>query len=287
MVRERIIEGLLPFFAFLSCLFLFGIMVTLFSEGLPIFREVGFLDFLLGRSWHPTHDPPDFGILPLILGSIWVSLFAMAVAVPLSLGAAIYISELAHPMVRETLKPVIELLAGVPSVVYGFFGLVFLAPLVQRLFHLPTGLTCFTAGVILGVMVVPTITSIAEDALSAVPRDLREASYALGATQWETIIRVVLPAAFSGSITAIILGLGRAIGETMTVLMVAGGAAVIPQGLLQPVRPMTATIAAEMGEAPMDSPHYHALFGIALVLFFITLGLNLLANWFATWRGRG
>ena len=277
-MKKNLIEKLLPVFALLSCLFLFGITITLFTEGLPIFKTVGFFKFIFGKSWHPTHEPPEFGILPLILSSLWVTTFALIIAIPLSLGCAIYISELASPRMKEILKPMIELLASIPSVVYGFFGMVFLAPLVQKIFNLPTGLTCFTASIILGIMVVPTITSLAEDAISAVSKDIREASFALGATKWETITRVVVPASFSGIITAIILGMGRAAGETMTVLMVAGGAAMIPKSIFQPVRPMTATIAAEMGEAPMGSTHYHALFAIALVLFFITLILNLLAD---------
>jgi len=277
-MRERAIEHLLLFCASLSIVFLAGITVTLFKEGLPIFTVVSPFKFLFGRYWYPTYDPPDFGILPLILGSLWVTVGALLVAVPLGVGSAMYISELAHPKLGEILKPLMELLASVPSVVYGFFGMAFLGPMVQRLFNLPVGLNCFTASVILGMMALPTVASIAEDAISAVPRELREASYALGAMKWETITKVVLPAASSGIITGVILGFGRAIGETMTVLMVAGGAAVIPRSIFQPVRPMTATIAAEMGEAPMGSEHYHALFGIALVLFFITLGFNLLAN---------
>jgi len=277
-MRERAIEHLLLFCASLSIVFLAGITVTLFKEGLPIFTVISPFKFLFGRYWYPTYDPPDFGILPLILGSLWVTVGALLVAVPLGVGSAMYISELAHPKLGEILKPLMELLASVPSVVYGFFGMAFLGPMVQRLFNLPVGLNCFTASVILGMMALPTVASIAEDAISAVPRELREASYALGAMKWETITKVVLPAASSGIITGVILGFGRAIGETMTVLMVAGGAAVIPRSIFQPVRPMTATIAAEMGEAPMGSEHYHALFGIALVLFFITLGFNLLAN---------
>jgi len=277
-MRDNLVKHLLLSCASLSIVFLAGITVTLFKEGLPIFKEVSVFKFLFGRYWYPTYDPPDFGILPLILGSLWVTLGALFVAVPLGVGSAMYISELAHPKLREILKPTVELLASVPSVVYGFFGMVFLGPLVQRLFDLPVGLTCFTASIILGMMALPTVASIAEDAISAVPRELREASYALGAMKWETITKVVVPAASSGIIAAVILGFGRAIGETMTVLMVAGGAAVIPRSVFQPVRTMTATIAAEMGEAPMGSDHYHALFGIALVLFFITLGFNLLAD---------
>ncbi|HDI00639.1 MAG: phosphate ABC transporter permease subunit PstC [Candidatus Latescibacterota bacterium] len=277
-MRDNLVKHLLLSCASLSIVFLAGITVTLFKEGLPIFKEVSVFKFLFGRYWYPTYDPPDFGILPLILGSLWVTLGALFVAVPLGVGSAMYISELAHPKLREILKPTVELLASVPSVVYGFFGMVFLGPLVQRLFDLPVGLTCFTASIILGMMALPTVASIAEDAISAVPRELREASYALGAMKWETITKVVVPAASSGIIAAVILGFGRAVGETMTVLMVAGGAAVIPRSVFQPVRTMTATIAAEMGEAPMGSDHYHALFGIALVLFFITLGFNLLAD---------
>lgn len=277
-MKDKIIEHILLFCASLSIIFLAGITLTLFKEGLPIFRVISPLKFLFGKHWYPTYEPPDFGILPLILGSLWVTIGALFVAVPLGIGSAMYISELAHPKLREVLKPMIELLASLPSVIYGFFGMVFLGPLVQMLFDIPVGLTCFTASVILGIMALPTIASIAEDAISAVPRDLREASYALGATKWETMTRVVLPAARSGIVAASILGFGRAIGETMTVLMVAGGAAVIPRSIFQPVRPMTATIAAEMGEAPMGSDHYHALFGIALVLFSITLVFNLLAD---------
>ncbi len=279
MKKEKYIKYILLLCAFLSIIFLLGITITLFTEGLPIFREVKIFRFIFGKSWHPTHEPPDFGILPLIVGSLLVTVGALIVAVPLGIGSAIYIAELAHPKIRELLKPVIELLASIPSVIYGFFGMVFLAPLIQKVFNIPTGLNCFTASLILGMMALPTITSIAEDSISAVPKALGKASYALGATKWETITRILVPAASSGIIASIILGLGRAIGETMTVLMVAGGAAQIPKSIFQPVRPMTATIAAEMGESPMGSLHYHSLFAIALVLFFITLGFNLLTDW--------
>jgi len=283
-MKKNLIERLLPVFASLSCLFLLGITLTLFTEGLPVFKTVGFFEFIFGSSWHPTSEPPEFGILSLILASLGVTVLALAIAIPVSLGSAIYIAELASPRMKEILKPIIELLAGIPSVVYGFFGLIFLAPLVQEAFNLPTGLTWFTASMILGVMVIPTIASLAEDAISAVPREAREASFALGANKWETIARVVVPGASSGIVTAIILGMGRAVGETMTVLMVAGGAIMIPKSVFQPVRPMTATIAAEMGEAPMGSAHYHALFAIALILFSLTLILNLLADWLSSRR---
>ena len=276
--KEALIKHILLFFALTSIFFLLGIVIVLFGAGLPIFKIVPVVDFVLGKAWYPTYDPPDFGILPLILGSLWVTLGALIIAVPLGVSAAAYISEVAHPKIKEIAKPVVEILAGIPSVVYGFFGMVILSPWLQNTFNLPTGLTCLTASIILGFMVLPTVVSISEDAISAVPFSYKEASFALGATKWETISKVTVPSAISGITTSIILGIGRAIGETMTVLMVAGGAAVIPHSFLRPVRPMTATIAAEMGEAPVGSHHYHALFGIAIVLFIVTLAFNLLAG---------
>ncbi|MCK4519494.1 MAG: phosphate ABC transporter permease subunit PstC, partial [Candidatus Omnitrophica bacterium] len=221
---------------------------------------------------------PDFGILPLLLGSLWVTAGALIIAVPLGVASAVYISEVAHPKIKGFIKPAIELLAGVPSVVYGFFGMVVVAPLVQEFFGLPVGLNALTAAILLGVMAIPTITSISEDAISSVPKSFKEASYALGANRWETTVKVTVPSAAGGISTAIILGMGRAIGETMTVLMVAGGAAVIPRSFFQPVRTMTATIAAEMGETVVGSEHFHALFAIALVLFALTLSLNIGAD---------
>lgn len=278
-MKEKVIRLILLICAFVSILLLFGITITLFTQSLPKFKEINIFKFLFGTHWYPTHSPPDFGILPLIVGTLMVTLGTLIVAVPLGVGAAIYISEVASHKIKEILKPTVELLASVPSVIYGLFGMVFLAPLVQKVFNVPIGLNAFTASIILGMMALPTVASIAEDAIASVPRSLREASFALGATKWETITKAVVPAASSGIIASIILGLGRAIGETMTVLMVAGGAAQIPNSIFDPVRTMTATIAAEMGEAPIGSMHYQALFAIALVLFFITLGFNLLADW--------
>ena len=280
-MKEKIIKLILFLCAFVSIFFLLGITITLFTESLPIFKELNLLKFIFGKDWYPTYYPPSFGILPLIVGTLVVTLGTMVVAVPLGLGAAIYISEVASHRIKEILKPAVELLASVPSVIYGLFGMVFLAPLVQKFFNIPIGLNAFTASIILGIMALPTVASIAEDAISSVPRSLREASFALGANRWETITQTVVPAASSGIVASIILGLGRAIGETMTVLMVAGGAAQIPGSIFEPVRTMTATIAAEMGEAPMGSKHYQALFAIALVLFFITLAFNLLADFIA------
>jgi len=250
----------------------------LFKEGLPIFKDTSLGEFLFGKFWYPTYEPPDFGILPLLLGSLWVTLGALIIAVPLGVAGALYISEAASPKIKEFIKPVIELLAGIPSVVYGFFGMVVVAPLVAKIFNLPVGLNAFTASMLLGIMAIPTITSISEDAISAVPESFKEASYALGANKWETTAKVTLPAAVGGISTAIILGMARVIGETMTVLMVAGGAVVIPHSFFEPVRTMTATIAAEMGETVAGSAHFHALFAIAIVLFVITLSFNIIAD---------
>ena len=276
--KENLIRRLFCLFSLLSILFLLGIVIVLFKEGLPIFRKISLIRFLSGRLWYPTYEPPDFGILPLLLGSLWVTFGALIVAVPLGVAAAIYISEAAQPRIKGLIKPVIELLAGIPSVVYGFFGMVVVAPWVQNFFGLPVGLNAFTASILLGIMAIPTITSISEDAISSVPNSFKEASFALGANRWETTVKVTVPAAAGGISTAIILGMGRAVGETMTVLMVAGGAAVIPRSFFRPVRTMTATIAAEMGETVVGGDHYHALFAIAIVLFMMTLAFNIIAD---------
>ncbi|MFA4990148.1 MAG: phosphate ABC transporter permease subunit PstC [Candidatus Omnitrophota bacterium] len=277
-IKERLYKWLFTALAFASLIFLIGIIIILFKEALPIFKKVKFLEFLFGRFWYPTYEPPEFGILPLILASAWITFGAILVCVPLGVGSALYLNELAGPKQKALLKPLVELLASIPSVVFGFFGMVIVTPFLQELFHLPTGLTALNASLILGIMATPTVCSIAEDALNYVPQSFREASFALGADRWQTLTRVVIPAAGSGISTAIILGMSRAIGETMTVLMVAGGAAVIPHTFLAQVRPMTAAIAAEMGEAPLGGAHYHALFAIALVLFLITFAFNIIAE---------
>jgi phosphate transport system permease protein len=273
-----LIQKVFALVAFLSVLVLALIVLFLFREGLPIFREVSLRQFLFGISWYPTTSPPEYGIWPLIVGSAIVTLCASLIAVPFGLLAAIYISEIAPARIKEVLKAVIELLAGLPSVVLGFFGMVVLAPWMQETFDLPTGLNIVNASLMLALMAIPTISSISEDALYAVPRDFKEAAYALGATKFETIARIIFPAALSGISTAVILGMARAIGETMVVLMVAGGSAAIPLGIFDSVRPMTASIAAEMGEAPFRSGHYHALFATGMVLFSITLAFNLIAD---------
>ena len=279
-IKETVIKHAFFLFALVSVIVLGLIVLSLFREGLPVFKQVSLKDFVFGMEWYPTYDPPSFGIFPLIFGSFIVTLLATVIAVPLGVLAAIYISDITpRPAVRESLKSVIELLAGLPSVVLGFFGMVVVAPWLQETFDLPTGLNIINASVILAIMAIPTISSISEDALYSVPQEFKEASYALGATKFETITKVILPAALSGISTAVMLGMARSIGETMVVLMVAGGAAAIPESIFDSVRPMPASIAAEMGETPYGSSHYHALFAIGVVLFFLTLSFNLIADY--------
>ncbi|HUH64840.1 MAG TPA: phosphate ABC transporter permease subunit PstC [Syntrophales bacterium] len=278
-LKEILIRNVFAFFAFASVLILFLIVLFLFQEGLPIFKKVSVGDFLFGKEWYPTYDPPSYGIWALTVGSVVVTVFSCLIAVPLGILSAVYIAEIAPTAVKDIAKSIIELLAGIPSVVLGFFGMVVVAPFMQDTFDLPTGLNIMNASVILAIMAVPTISSISEDALYAVPQEFKEASYALGATKFETIARVIVPAALSGISTAVILGMSRAIGETMVVLMVAGGAADIPTSIFDSVRPMPASIAAEMGEAPFGSGHYHALFAIGIVLLFLTLLFNLVADY--------
>ena len=277
--KEIFIRGIFAFFAFASVLILALIVMFLFREGLPIFKDVSVADFLFGQEWYPTYDPPSYGIWPLIFGSVIVTVFSCLIAVPLGVLSAVYISEIAPASIKDITKSIIELLAGIPSVVLGFFGMVVVAPFIQKTFDLPTGLNIVNASVILAIMAIPTISSISEDALYAVPSEFKEASYALGATKYETITKVIMPAALSGISTAVILGMARAMGETMVVLMVAGGAAAIPESIFDSVRPMPASIAAEMGEAPFGSGHYHALFATGIVLFLLTLIFNLIADY--------
>lgn len=233
-------------------------------------------DVFFGKEWFPTATPsPLFGILPLLLGTLWVSIFAILFALPFGLSVSIYMSEVAPERVRRTLKPVIELLNGIPSVVYGFFGLIFIVPMLQTTFNLPVGESGLAGSIILAIMALPTIITVSEDAMRSCPRDMREASLALGATQWQTIHKVVIPYSSSGITSGIVLGIGRAIGETMAVLMVTGNAAVIPRTLLEPLRTIPATIAAELGEAPAGGAHYQSLFLLGIILFFITLIINM------------
>lgn len=233
-------------------------------------------DFFGGKEWYPTATPsPQYGLLPLLLGTIWVSLGAILLSLPFGIAVAVYLAEISTLRVRNFLKPVIELLAGIPSVVYGFFGLVVIVPLLQKTFQLPVGETALAGSIILAIMALPTIITVAEDAMRTVPLAMKEASLALGASHWQTIYKVIIPYAKSGITSAAVLGIGRAIGETMAVLMVTGNAAVIPHTLLEPVRTIPATIAAELGETSAGSGHYQALFALGCILFIITMIISI------------
>jgi phosphate transport system permease protein len=261
-----------------SIAILFTISVFLFVEGLPIFKVVSVKNFIFGTYWYPTSDPPDFGIFPMIIGSLAVTILSAAISIPLGVMTAVYLAEIATVKIRELVKPIVELLAALPSVVIGFFGMVIVAPFLQNILDISTGLNIFNASLMLAFMSVPTICSISEDAIYSVPANLKEASLALGATHLETIARVILPASISGISTAIILGMSRAVGETMVVLMVAGGAAMVPSSIFDPARPMPASIAAEMAEAPFRGDHYYALFATGIVLFVFTFIFNIVAE---------
>lgn len=244
--------------------------------------KIELIKILKAKEWFPTAQPAvQLGIMPLLLGTFLVSLGAIALALPFGLASAIYLAEIASHRMRSFLKPTIELLAGIPSVVYGFFGLVIIVPLIQRMFNLPVGESALAGSIVLGIMALPTIITISEDAIRNTPRSMKEASLALGANHWQTILRVVIPYSISGITAATILGIGRAIGETMAVLMVTGNAAVIPTSFLQPVRTIPATIAAELGEAPFGGLHFKALFFLGCILFIITLIINFIVEWIA------
>jgi len=275
--NEFIIEAFIRVLGFSSIGIVVLIFLFLLREGVPIFFEVSQSN-LFSTRWYPTFDL--FGTLPLILGSILVTLTAVVIAVPLGVATAVFVREVAPGWARELLKPMIEVLAGIPSVVLGFFGMTLVAPFVRETLGVATGLTAFTGALILAYMALPTMISVAEDALDAVPKSYRDAALAMGATHWQTIWRVVVPAARSGMVVAVMLGMGRAIGETMAVMMVTGNAARMPlslDSLFRPARTMTATIAAEMGEVAQGSTHYHALFGIGIILFVLTFAINLTA----------
>jgi phosphate transport system permease protein len=276
--KEYLITRAIRVAGYSAIVFVTLIFYFLLREGLPTLAEVKLTE-LFALRWYPIEK--YFGILPLISGSLIVTLGAALIAIPFGIGTAVFISEIAPRWAREILKPLVELLGGLPSVVLGFLGILVLAPKLRLLLNLPTGLTALTGSLLLGAIAVPTVVSVAEDALDSVPRSYREGAWALGATRWQTIWRVTLPAARSGVLTAVMLGVGRAIGETMTVMMVTGNAPVLVTslgGLFSPVRTMTATIAAEMGEVANGSVHYHTLFFIGMVLFIISLIVNVTAS---------
>lgn len=275
---ETLISAVIKAMGYSAIVFVIMIFYFLMSEGMAAVGEVP-LSGLLSTRWYPIEA--YYGILPLISGSLLVTIGATLFAVPIGLATAIYIAEIAPRWMREIFKPVIEVLAGLPSVVLGFIGIIALAPQLRQLFNLPTGLTALAGSILLGIIAIPTIVSIAEDALDGVPRSYRDAALAIGATKWQTIWRVTLPAARSGVLTAVMLGIGRAIGETMTVMMVTGNAPIVATGLsaiFMPTRTMTATIAAEMGEVAKGSVHYHVLFLIGIILFLISLTVNIIAS---------
>lgn len=279
-LKEFMIEKVIFLSGLTVILFVALIFIFLLKEGAAFFKETTPRDFLLGKFWYPISDPPRFGILPLILGSILVTFGAVVFSVPLGIGSAFYIAEVAPAKIRDFLKTGIEILASIPSVVLGFIGMMTLVPWIKTIFRIPTGLTALAGSVMLGFMALPTIITISEDAINAVPRQYKEGSIALGATRWQTMYRVTIHAAKPGILAACMLGLGRVIGETMAVMMITGNAAVIPKTFLQPVRTLTATIAAEMGEVVHGSPHYFSLFSIGIVLFAITFLINVCADFF-------
>lgn len=271
--NERLIHIALLVVAFSAVSILVVITVFIFTEGTPILFKYGFKKFLLGLNWYPSEQ--SFGLLPMIIGSLMVTLGALIIGVPLGLGCAIFLTQFSSKRFRQVIKPMIELLAGIPSVVYGFLGIIILVPFIRKTFGGP-GLSVLAASIILGIMILPTIISISIDSLLALPPSYREGSIALGATPWQTTKMVLLPAARSGIIASIILGMGRAIGETMAVIMIAGNAISIPRSILDPVRTLTSNIALEMGYA--SGEHRQALFATGVILFIIIMILNTVAN---------
>jgi phosphate transport system permease protein len=281
----RLKEAAIHFFFFtngiMAVVVLIGIFGLLLSSAIPAFKDVPLKEFFTSTKWDPTSPvKAEYGILSMVASTVMVTLGALAIAIPVGLGVAAYLSDVAHWRVREIVKPVVEILAGIPSVVVGFLGIVLFGPAIAKVFHLSNGLNAINGSLLLAVMALPTIISISEDSLNAVPLAYGEASLALGASRWQTLIRVKIPAALSGIIAAIMLGMGRAIGETMTVLMATGNARSFPHGFLQSIRTMTSDIAIELGEVPYFTTHYYALFAIGLVLFLMTFCVNLIADIF-------
>jgi len=278
-IKEKVIHLFFFMTGISAVVILLGIFLMLLLRGVQTFKDVPFFDFLLATEWNPSaYGEPSYGILSMVVGTFMVTLGAIIIAVPLGIGAAAYIADVASPKLREILKPVIEILAGIPSVVIGFIGIVLVGPLIAKTFGLTSGLNALNGSVLLAVMSLPTIISISEDAIRGVPKDYKEASYALGANRWTTLIRVTLPAAISGIVASVMLGIGRAIGETMTVLMVTGNSLAMPHSFFDSVRTMTATIAIELGEVPYGTTHYYALFAVATILFLMSFIVNLVAE---------
>jgi len=276
---DKVVEVLVFVCGLSAIIFIIGIFTFITKEGYAFVLQMDWSEFFLTQYWFPSdEDAPEFGILALIAGTASVTGLAMLVAIPFSLGGAIFVAEFASGRTRETLKVLVELLAAIPSVVWGFIGLSIMNPLIIKTFDVPVGLNVLNAGIILGLMAAPIMTSIAEDALKAVPDRYREAAEAMGATRWQIIVRVVLPAARNGLLGAVLLGVGRGFGETMAVLMATGHSVNIPGSVFDSVRALTATIAAELGETAVGSDHYQALFAIGIFLFLITFIINLSAD---------
>jgi phosphate transport system permease protein len=278
-LRESLIQRLFQTSGLIAILVLFGIFALLLYTSIPAFKEISLSKFLMSTRWDPTSpEKPEYGILSMLVGTVLVTAGAIVIAFPLGVAVASYLSDVASPRVREIIKPIVELLAAIPSVVVGFIGITLVGPLIAKVFNLNHGLTALNGSLLLAMMALPTIISISEDSLNAVPVSYAEASLALGANRWETLIKVKIPAAASGIIASLMLGMGRAIGETMTVLMATGNARAFPSGFLQSVRTLTANIAIELGEVPYYTTHYYALFALGLVLFLITFFINLSAD---------
>jgi phosphate transport system permease protein len=279
--KEKAIQTAFCLCGISAVVILAGIFLMLVFNGLKIFKDIGFTDFFFKTTWNPSaYEKPSYGILSMIVSTSMVTFGAMIIAVPLGIGAAAYISEVASPKIREVLKPAVEILAGIPSVTIGFIGITLVGPFIAHMFGLTSGINALNGSILLAVMALPTIITISEDAIRAVPKNYKEASYALGANKWITLVRVTVPAAFSGIIASVMLGIGRAIGETMTVLMVTGNAIAMPHGFFDSVRTITATIAIELGEVPYGTTHYYALFAIGAILFLISISVNLVAEMF-------
>lgn len=278
-LKERLIQYFFTLNGMVVIFVLLGIFYLLLVNALPFFKEIKLADFLGSRVWNPEgFKGSEYGVLSMIVSTLLVTLGAMVIAIPLGIACAAYLAEVASPRFREIAKPAVELLAGIPSVVVGFIGIVVIGPLIARIFGLSNGLNAINGSVLLSVMALPTIISISEDAISSVPVEYKKASLALGANRWQTLVKVTLPAALSGIIASVMLGMGRAIGETMTVLMATGNAPAFPEGVTSSVRTMTATIAIELGEVPYFTTHFYALFAIGLVLFLMTFVVNLVSE---------
>ena len=279
MFKDKLIHGFFFLNGIISVIVLLGIFALLLAKTIPAFQEINIKDFLFGFEWNPTgYEESKYGIVPMVVSTLMVTIGALVIAIPLGIGTAAYLSDVASPRVREIAKPIVELLAGIPSVVIGFLGIVLVGPWIAKIFGIYTGLNALNGSILLAVMALPTIISISEDALNSVPPSYEQASLALGSTKWQTVIRVKIPAAMSGIIAACMLGMGRAIGETMTVLMATGCAPAMPENFLSPVRTMTSAIAIELGEVAYNTTHYYALFAVGFVLFIMTFVVNMVSD---------